>query len=41
MSKRFTFEKMMDILLPLFMVEVFLLANIAIIAVLLDTVGVI
>ena len=41
MSKRFSVDTVMNILLPLFMVEVFLLANIAIIAALLDAVGVI
>lgn len=40
-AKRFTIENVMDILIPLFMVEVFLLANIAIIAVILSEVGVI
>ena len=41
MSKGFDMGAVMDILLPLFMVEVFLLANIAIIAVILSEVGVI
>jgi hypothetical protein len=40
-AKRFTVENVMDILMPLFMVEVFLFANIALIAVLLQAFGVI
>ena len=41
MSKGFDMDNVIDILLPLFIVEVCLLGNIAIIAVLLDAVGVI
>ena len=40
-AKRFTVEKVMDILIPLFIVEVFLFANIVLLALLLQEFGVI
>lgn len=40
-EKRFTVENVMDVLIPLFMVELFLFGNIALLAVLLQAFGVI
>ncbi len=41
MTKRFTLENVMDILIPLFMVELLVFANIVLILVLLQSFGVI
>lgn len=41
MTKRFTVENVMDVLIPLFMVELFLFGNLALLAVLLQAFGVI
>lgn len=40
-EKRFTFEKVVDILIPLFVIEVFIFANIVLIIILLCGLGVI